>query len=78
MQVRADILGKRVIRPESTECVMGTAAVAASKTLFPDLGSAVQGMVKPGDTIEPDSSKVDIYSDHYHAFREACARRGYG
>lgn len=77
MQVRANILNRRVSRPQSAECAMGTAAVAASKTLFADLESAVKSMVKTGESVEPNPAQVDIYTERYHSFREACARRGY-
>ena len=77
MQVRANILNRRVVRPQCTDCAMGTAAVAASKTLFSDLESAVRALVKPGESIEPDPAKLDAYSERYAAFRNACARRGY-
>jgi xylulokinase len=77
MQVRSSILNRRVVRPQITECAVGTAAVAASKVLFTDLTSAVQAMVKPGEMVEPDPFKVDVYEERYRAFREACARRGY-
>jgi sugar (pentulose or hexulose) kinase len=85
MQVRADILNRRVTRPASAECAMGTAAVAASNTLFaplspsngPDLSSAVKSMIKPGPSVDPDPALVPIYEERYQAFRSACADRGY-
>ena len=77
MQVRADILNRRVVRPQSAECAMGTAAVAASSTLHPDLESAVKAMVKPGESVEPDPEKAKVYEWRYGAFRDACTRRGY-
>jgi len=78
MQVRASILNRRVVRPLSAECAMGAAAVAASNTLFSDLESAVRSMVKPGESLEPDQTKVGAYTERYRAFRDACTRRGYG
>lgn len=77
MQIRASILNRRVVRPLYAECVMGTAAVAASTSLFSNLQSAVQSMVKPGESAEPDSVKATIYAEHYEHFREACTHRGY-
>ena len=77
MQVRANILNRCVSRPQSAECAMGTAAVAASKTLFTDLETAVKSMVKTGESVEPNPAQVDIYTERYHSFREACAHRGY-
>lgn len=78
MQVRANILNKRVVRPQSTECAVGAAAVAASKSIFSDLESAVGAMIKPGESVEPDKAQTNVYAERYQAFREACTRRGYG
>lgn len=78
MQVRADIMNKRVVRPASTECAMGAAAVAASRTLYPSLEEAVRGMVNPGLSVDPDPSRTDLFEQRYRAFRDVCARRGYG
>ncbi len=78
MQVRADILNKRVVRPVSTECAMGTAAVAASKTVYADLETAVQAMIKPGESVDPDPMRTELYEQRYRAFRSACAHRGHG
>jgi len=77
MQIRASILNRRVVRPIAPECALGTAAVAASKTIFSDLQSAVGSMVKAGASVEPDPSKVGLYAEQYAAFREACLHRGY-
>lgn len=77
MQVRADVLGRKVVRPMTTECAMGAAAVAASAVLFSDIEESVRSMIKPGDSVEPDPSKVGVYDDRYAAFRDACAARGY-
>ncbi len=77
MQIRSHILNKRIVRPESAECAIGTAAVAASTTLFSDLESAVRAMVKPGREVEPDPTRAGKYDDRYHTFRDICARRGY-
>jgi len=77
MQVRADILNKRIVRPASTECAMGTAAVAASKTLYGDLETAVRAMIEPGESVEPDPVRVDLYEQRYRAFRQACSLKGY-
>jgi D-ribulokinase len=77
MQVRANVLNRRVIRPKYADCVLGTAAVAASKTLFSDLETAVKAVVKPGDAMEPAPDRVDAYDQRYRAFRDTCARRGY-
>lgn len=77
MQVRANILNRRVVRPRYAECAVGTAAVAASRTLFSDLETAVQAMVKPGESVEPEPDKADILDGRYRIFRDACARRGY-
>lgn len=77
MQVRANILNRCIVRPLTTECAMGTAAIAASKILFPDLESAIKAMVKPGETVDPEPNKAETYDCHYAGFRNACSSRGY-
>ncbi|MDI6828371.1 MAG: FGGY family carbohydrate kinase [Armatimonadota bacterium] len=77
MQVRANILNRNVVRPGLTECAVGAAVVAASKTLFENLEWAASAMVKPGEAVEPDPKKVELYDINYRVFREACASRGY-
>jgi len=77
MQVRADILNKRVIRPQLTECAIGTAVVAASKTLFENIETAARGMIKMGESAEPNPFSVDTYNERYAGFRKACADHGY-
>jgi xylulokinase len=77
LQVRASILNRRVVRPRHTECAIGTAAVAASNTLFPSLGTAVRAMVETGEAVDPDPARTEVYAERYQAFREACSRRGY-
>lgn len=77
MQVRANILNRNVVRPRLTECAVGAAVVAASKTLFENLEWAASAMVKPGEAVEPDPKKVELYDINYRVFREACAGRGY-
>lgn len=77
MQVRANIMDRRVVRPLHSECAMGAAALAASSTLFSDLETAVKAIVKPGDSVEPEPSKVGAYDERYQSFRNACHRRGY-
>jgi len=77
MQIRASILGKRIVRPLNSECAMGAACLAASRTIYSDLETAVRAMVKPGESADPDPTKVPIYADHYRLFREDCSARGY-
>ena len=77
MLVRANIMNRRLVRPANPECAMGTATVAASRTLYSDLESAIREMVKPGESADPEPDKVGIYADHYRIFREDCAVHGY-
>lgn len=77
LQVRADLLQKRMVRPVSTECAIGAAVVAASRTLYDGLESAVVGMARPGMEVEPDPRRRDIYEQCYRAFRGACSHKGY-
>lgn len=77
MQIRADILNKSTTRPVSTECAVGTAVVAASKTLYDNLESAGTAMIKISEQVGPNKLNVNKYEDIYLAFREECTLRGY-
>ncbi|MHB1457087.1 MAG: FGGY-family carbohydrate kinase, partial [Armatimonadota bacterium] len=77
MQVRADIMGRCVVRPESPECAIGTAAVAASSSIYKDLEEAVSAMIKTGEFAEPNRELSAKYDELYYAFRQACTEHGY-
>jgi|YNPNPStandDraft_1061719.scaffolds.fasta_scaffold00236_19 sugar (pentulose or hexulose) kinase len=77
IQIRADILGKRIIRPAVTDAAIGTAVVAASRTLFTNVEEASAAMIKSDIVVEPGPRR-SAYQDCYSRFRAECASRGMG
>ncbi|MCL5103878.1 MAG: hypothetical protein M1133_07165, partial [Armatimonadetes bacterium] len=77
MQIRANILNKRIVRPAVTECAMGAAVGAASKTVFHSVEAAVASMVRIADECEPSPAKASVYDELYGNFRETCSKFGY-
>lgn len=77
LQIRADLLGRTLVRPRVVEAAFGAALLAASRTLHPSLSEAVRSMVRADVEIPPRPGMRDAYDALYARFREACARRGY-
>ncbi len=77
LQVRASVMGRQMIRPAIGEAAMGAALLAASKTLFRNLGEASQQMISIETRIEPQPLWQEIYEERYQQFCQACQRRGY-
>ena len=75
LQIRANILEKVLIKPESDSPEMGTAILSASKTVFRSLSEAAKSMVHAGKQIEPESQ--EIHRVKYRKFRQACRAIGY-
>ncbi|MCC6444992.1 MAG: FGGY-family carbohydrate kinase [Armatimonadetes bacterium] len=73
LQIRADILQKRLVRPKTPEAALGAAIVAASKTLFSGPSEAAAQMVSAAETVEPD--RTGRYEEGYLRFRQACRER---
>jgi xylulokinase len=72
MQIRADVLGRKIVRPAITESAMGSAIVAASRTGFNCLSDASSAMVSIDAEVRPDSQKAQAYNERYKRFREEC------
>jgi sugar (pentulose or hexulose) kinase len=75
LQIRADVLGKTLIRPRLPESAFGAALLAASNIAYRNVTEAVHGMVRIDSVCEPRSP--DLYEEKYRRFREACRERGY-
>jgi xylulokinase len=69
LQVRANILGKSLLRPRTPEAAMGVAILAASSDLGIPLGVAAGRMVQVDLTVVPDEDTKAHYSERYEAFR---------
>lgn len=76
-QIRANVLNQVLLKPEIVEPAMGSAILAASKTIFSDITSAAKSMVRIDEEIVPQPHKAKIYEEKYRKFVDECRRRGY-
>ena len=76
-QLRADVLQVPVAAPQNSEAAMGSAVLAASRTLYPSLSSAARAMVRAGYRVEPRPALADLYKAKLGLLKDACASRGY-
>lgn len=76
-QIRADILGRKLVRPAVTGGAMGAAIVAAAGSWYEGVIPAARAMVRLVEHIEPRPAQQAAYEARYQRFKEACAVRGY-
>ncbi len=76
-QIRADILGKILIRPEVEDTAMGAAIIASSKIYFKDITEASKNMVRIESKFYPEGPSTRIYSGFYNSFKDELSKRGY-
>jgi sugar (pentulose or hexulose) kinase len=76
-QVRADILGRRLVQPETAEAAFGAAILAGTKALGRTLTQSAEAMVRFSRAFEPDAARHERYDELYARFCAACAERGY-
>jgi sugar (pentulose or hexulose) kinase len=76
-QLRADVLGRTLVRPEVTGGAMGAAIIAAAGTWYDGLVPAARAMVRLVERIEPRPFLAGAYETRYQHFKEVCAARGY-
>jgi xylulokinase len=77
LQIRADTMGRRLQRPDSTESAVGAAIVAATMEDYETLSQAARAMVRVDRTVEPRREAMARYSELYGAFLEELVARGY-
>ncbi len=77
LQIRADTLGREVLRPVVTGGAMGAAIIGAVMKGFGTLAEAAEGMVKVERSVAPRADVMPAYEEKYSRFREECRRRGY-
>jgi xylulokinase len=75
-QIRADILGRTLARPEMTGGAIGAAFIAAG-VWYKGLIPATQAMVRIIERVEPRPAKAVAYEANYQQFRAECGARGY-
>jgi xylulokinase len=76
-QLRADILGRVLVRPEVTGGAMGAAIIAAAGVWYRGIIPATRAMVRLVEQIEPRPALASAYEERYRRFREVCIARGY-
>jgi len=77
LQIRADILQKRVLKPQVTGSAMGAAIVAAALEQYEDIPKAAAHMVKIELEKSPRPNLAETYEEKYQRFLEECRNRGY-
>ncbi|MDN5313406.1 MAG: D-ribulokinase [Thermoanaerobacteraceae bacterium] len=77
MKVRASILNKTLLKPQISDPCMGTAVIAASKTIYSDVMEAAANMIKSSEIILPNQNLVKAYEEKYNRFKELMVERGY-
>lgn len=78
-QLRADVLGRAVLRCAHPSGAFGAAILAAAGRGFGgDTSAAVRSMTRVEACCHPRRDLSARYAELYAAFRQACAGRGYG
>ncbi len=77
LKIRATILNKTLKVPKVTNAAMGSAMIAASKTMFKSITQAVDGMLQIDKTVKPFDDLVQPYERLYDDFLDQC-RKAYG
>lgn len=75
MQIRADVLGIECALAVQANAAMGSAILAASRTIFESLEEASAQMIKLAYVISPRPPMVLQYADAYRNFLDSCQRR---
>ncbi len=76
-QIRANILGKRLMEPRIVEAAFGSAIVAGTVALDRTLTASAREMVRYERMFEPDPVAHAAYDKLYEEFKSECVERGY-
>ena len=76
-QIRADVLGKKIVKPKEEETTMGSAIIAASKTYFKNVTDAARSMVSIEKEFTPKEDETNRYEEKYDLLKEEFKKRGY-
>ncbi|HHW02621.1 MAG TPA: FGGY-family carbohydrate kinase [Thermoanaerobacterales bacterium] len=77
MKLRASVLNKTLLMPKISDPCMGSAVVAASRTVYKNLLEAAANMVRPGEIIAPDHRFTGVYEEKYNTFKCIMRQKGY-
>ena len=75
LQIRADVLGRSVLRPELTGAAAGAAILAAGLEHFEGLEAAARAMVRIQKEVAPRPQLAAPYNEKFARFREECMGR---
>jgi len=76
LRIRANVLDRPIRKVRNANAATGAAMIAASGVWFDGLIAAVEAMVTPETTFDPDTL-VDAYRDGYARFRADLTAHGY-
>jgi xylulokinase len=76
LQIRADVFGRPLHRPAAADTASRGASILAGigSGLFSSAGEAIEEMVPPASTVEPDARRSAMYRDRYSLYRELYPR----
>lgn len=77
MQVRADVTGRTLHRPQCHESAFGSAILAAANTIHDGLWDAMGRMLVIERSFHPDSLRGPTYDGLFGAFRHRLEQQGY-
>ena len=77
LQIRADVLDKRLQVPEVPLGAMGAAILAARACGHGWVADAARAMVRVKDRVQPREQHRQAYLERYQRFLSACRDRGY-
>ncbi len=77
LQIRADVLRRRLRVPETPAGAMGAAILAARAAGYDSVVEATKGMVHYRQSVEPRRFLAPAYEERYQSFVQACRERGY-
>lgn len=77
LQLRADILGRRLAVPATSGAAMGAAVLAAGSVWYGGITEAVRHLVHVERIVEPRPELRAAYDDRYARFLDALCERGY-
>ncbi len=77
MQLRADVTGRTLHRPQCHESAFGSAILAAANTIHDGLWDAMGRMLVIERSFHPDSLRGPTYDDLFGAFRHRLEQLGY-
>lgn len=76
-QIRADVLGRRLVEPAVAETAFGGILLACSAALQCTVTEAAEKLVRRARVFEPDPARCRAYDELYAEFCGQCRERGY-